>query len=303
MRVSILLTCYNHIQYLPAAVESILAQTYQDFEIIAIDDGSTDGSREWLEQNCDRMTLLFNKENLGTYGALNAGLEKAQGEFVAIFNDDDLWSPSKLELQVKMMDENPQVGLVHTNGYFIDANGVERHDSPLGFTFPRTATGDVLLALMDANKIIASAVLARKECFDTLGGFNDAYFGSGDWEMWYRIAEKWQVGFVDEPLTMYRVHGGNASHRLPQIWSDDLRLRSWIAQRIDSYGDRFNAEDLRRAKAHNMACLGTVLMLNGKSTEARSAYRESLKLMPGRFKSRLRYLSTYLPQSIFRKLI
>src|SRR5207302_734559 len=79
--------------------------------------------------------------------------------------------------------------------------------APLGFEFPRTETGDVLLSLLYANKIIASAALVRRECFEALGNFNEAYFGSGDWEMWLRIAEQYEVGFVPEPLTFYRVHG------------------------------------------------------------------------------------------------
>lgn len=302
-RVSILFTCYNHIDYLPAAYQSILDQTFTDYEIIALDDGSTDGTREWLTQHATKAKLVFNEQNLGTYGSLNEGLKLAQGEFIAIFNDDDLWAREKLSRQVDMMERFPRVGLVHTDGYFIDGKGEVRTDSPLGFDFPRTETGDVLLDLIYANKIIASAVLARRACFEDLGGFNEAFFGSGDWEMWYRIAEKWQVGYLNDALTMYRVHGANASHKLSKIWQDDQKLREWIVPRIAGYNDRFSQADLDRAAAHNWACLGTVLTLNGSPEKGRDAYRESLKMMPGRLKSRIRYLATYLPPGIFRRLL
>lgn len=303
-RVSILLTCYNHIKYLPIAFQSILDQTFQDFEIIALDDGSTDGTRQWLEsQNHPRLKLIFNESNLGTYGTLNVGLKAAQGELIAVFNDDDVWLPTKLEQQIALLDSNPKIGLVHTDGYFIDGEGQERHDSPLGFDFPRTETGDILLALIYANSIIASAVLARRECFDQLGGFNADYFGSGDWEMWYRIAEHWHVGYLADPLTLYRVHGANASHKLDRIWRDDLKLRTWISPRIDSYTDRFPESELTKARAHNFACLGTVQALTGDPQTARISYRESLRFDPTRWKSRARILATYLPQKLFRKLL
>lgn len=303
-RVSILLTCFNHLAYLPAAWESIQAQTFTDYEVIALDDGSTDGTREWLTENAQGAKLVFNERNLGTYGTLNVGLEHARGELIAVFNDDDLWAPTKLQRQVELMDAHQKVGLVHTDGLFIDGKGDRnRDDSPLGFTFPRTETGDVLLALVDANKIIASAVLARRACFDALGGFNSDYFGSGDWEMWYRIAEQWDIGYVSEPLTFYRVHGANASHKLERIWRDDQKLREWIAPRLAGYTGRFSTEELKKAEAHNWACLGTVRTLNGDPKAGRQAYAASLRADPTRWKSRLRLLATYLPPSLFRKLL
>lgn len=302
-RVSVLLTCYNHLRYLPAAYESVLAQTFQDFEILAIDDGSQDGTREWLQANASRAKLIFNETNLGTYGSLNRTLGEARGEFVAILNDDDLWGPEKLERQVALLDSAAEVGLVHTDGGFIDGDGRPMEGSPLGFEFPRFETGDVSLALVYQNKIIASAALARRTCFDELGGFNEGYFGSGDWEMWIRIAEKWRVGFVAAPLTSYRVHGANASHKLERIWRDDEKLRSWLADRLPAYADRFPAADLRKAIAHNYAALGTVRTLNGSPAQGRRAFAQSLKAYPWRAKSAARWLATFLPPSAFRKLL
>ena len=304
-RVTVLLTCYNHLAYLPACVAAVRSQTFSDFDVVVLDDGSTDGSREWLRENVvwPGWRLVFNERNLGTYGTLNAGLVLATGEFVAVLNDDDLWAPTKLDRQVAFMDAYPEVGLVHTDGEFIDGSGNVTPGSPLGFEFPRTATGDVLLDLVAANKIIASAALVRRRCFDELGGFNEAYFGSGDWEMWYRVAEVWQIGFVAEPLTFYRVHGSNASHKLDRIWKDDERLREWIVPRLAGYEGRFPADRLRATAAHNWACLGTVRTLNGDPRGGRAAYTESLRLAPGRVKSWLRLAATWLPRRVFRRLL
>lgn len=301
-RVSILLTCYNHFRYLPEALEGVRKQTYRDFEIIAIDDGSKDETREWLAQQPD-IRCVFNEENLGTYETLNVGLRLAKGEFIAVLNDDDVWLPNKLERQVALLDAHPEVGLVHTGGHFIDGEGKRTEGNPLGFAFPTFETGDILLGLVYENKIIASAALARRACFDELGGFNREYFGSGDWEMWFRIAEKWHVGFVDEPLTLYRVHGANASHKLERIWRDDEKLRDWMTTRLVEVGGRFPRDDYRRAIAFNQAALGTVKTLNGNPHDGRKAYARSITLNPMRWKSYARWLATFLPAKTFRRLL
>lgn len=301
-RVSILLTCYNHLKYLPAALEGVRSQTFTDYEIIALDDGSTDGSREWLQQQ-EGLHVVFNEKNLGTYGTLNKGLELAQGEYIAVLNDDDVWMPTKLEKQVALLDSNPKVGLVHTEGEFINGEGKVFEGEPLGFKFPRFETGDILLDLVYENKIIASAAVFRKSISDELEGYNDLYFGSGDWELWFRIAEGHHVGCVNEKLTQYRVHGANASHKLERIWRDDAMLRDWMLPRLENLEERFPQEKVIEAQAHCWAALGTVRMLNGDAKSAREAYRASLHLMPGRFKSRLRIAATYFGKAAFRKLL
>ncbi len=307
-RVSILLTCYNHLGHLKVAIDCIKAQTYKDYDIVALDDGSTDGTREWLTQlQKDEpglpLLLYFNEQNLGTYGTLNRGIDVATGEFIAEFNDDDVWMPTKLEKQVAMMDANPKIGLVHTSGYFIDGEGKELKVNPLGFEWPKTCTGDVLLELIPYNKIIASSVLIRRECFETVGKFNTSYFGSGDWEMWYRIAEKYHVGHIDEPLTLYRVHAGSASHFKDKVADDDRRIREWMLPRMRTYTDRgWDNRALTRMVAHQYACIGSTRVWMGDAAGGRKMYVESLKVMPWRFKSVLRILVSFLPVSFVKAL-
>lgn len=301
-KVTILLTCYNHVKYIPVALESIRSQTFTDYDIIALDDGSTDGTREWLSEQTG-IKVVFNEQNLGTYGTLNKGLDMATGEYVAVFNDDDVWMPTKLEKQVALLDNNPRVGLVHTEGEFIDGEGKVFEGEPLGFKFPRFETGDILLDLVYENKIIASAALFRRKIVEEIGGFNEMYFGSGDWEMWFRIAERYDVGCVNEKLSQYRVHGANASHKLEKIWRDDERLRDWMIPRLEDLGNRFPKDKINAAIAHCWAALGTVRMLNGDAKSARAAYRASMHVMPGRIKNYLRYAATFAGRKVFRKLL
>lgn len=306
MRVTVLLTCYNHIRYLPPALNGILGQSFTDFEILALDDGSKDGSREWLKEREaeGKLRCIFNEKNLGTYATLNVGLAEAKGEFIAILNDDDLWAADKLMGQVKMLEANPKIGLVHTGGWFIGEDGERLADpAPLGFVYPSTPTGDVLALEILYNHIITSSVLIRRECFDTCGPFDPSFFGSGDWQMWLRIAQKYEVGYVDEPLSFYRVHGLNASYQKEKINEDDAWIREWITGWQPSFLDRMAKEpNLKAAFAHNWACLGTERTWAGNASGGRAAYREAIRMMPGRVKSYLRWGATFLPKSAFRKL-
>ena len=300
-RVSILLTCYNHLAYLPAALDGIRNQTLQDYEVIALDDGSTDGSRKWLAQQ-PRIQVVLNEKNLGTYGTLNRGLDLASGEFIAILNDDDVWMPEKLAQQVALLDANPAIGIVQTGGEFVDGSGKPIEGEPLGFKYPQFESGDILLDLVYENKFITSATMFRASLIKQIGGFNEDYFGSADWEMWFRIVEQAQAGCIAENLTQYRVHDANASLNSEKIWRDDQRLREWMLPRLEDLDSRFDAARVTLAKAHCWAALGTARMLNGDARSAREAYRASIHLLPKRLKSYLRYAATFLGPKGFRKL-
>ncbi|HMS53849.1 MAG TPA: glycosyltransferase [Fimbriimonadaceae bacterium] len=302
-RVSVLLTCFNHAKFLPEAWTSIQRQTYRDFEVIVIDDGSTDGTRDWLSSIEGEVNLVLNEKNLGTYGSLNKGLRLASGEFVAILNDDDLWQPTKLERQVQLFDELPELGLVHTHGTFIDGEGRQVSGAPLGFEYPKTHTGDIALDLVFANRIIASSVLFNRELVERLGGFDDELFGSGDWNMWIRLALQAHVGYVDEFLTKYRIHDANASYRFERVWQDDVAVRTWIRSHKEEFESHSETQDRWvEAMSHNEACLGTALKLLGKASEARQAYWRSIQMDPRRWKSYVRFMATFLPVGQFRKL-
>lgn len=292
-RVSILLTCYNHLSYLPAALESIRAQTFADYEIIAIDDGSTDGSRDFLSAQSD-VKCIFNPTNLGTYDSLNVGLGEAKGEFLAILNDDDFWGVNKLADQVAFMDAHPEVGIVHSGGGFVDSFGAERLDNPLGFDYPVFETGEVLPRLIRANQFIVSAVMLRTSVVRQVGEFNPHYFGHGDWEYWWRMCEVSQAGFVPGPHTFYRLHDSQASQNSTKIWNDDERLRHFMLGRLDEVESRFSPDDLKLAKAFLWAAAGHAAHLLGDQKRARASFVSSLHYHPTRLKTYARYLATFL---------
>ncbi|MES1228200.1 MAG: glycosyltransferase, partial [Armatimonadota bacterium] len=278
-KVSILLTCYNHLEYLQEALDGVTSQTFTDWEIIAIDDGSKDGTREWLSASSVPMTRIFNEKNLGSYGSLNKALAAATGDYIAVLNDDDVWLPRKLELQVEAMESSTRVGLVHTFGKFIDGQSSPVLDpKPLGFTFPRTGNGDVLASLVHYNKVINSSALVRREAFEKVGDWDAAFYGCGDWHLWLRIAREYEVRYIDEELTLYRVHETNACRDEDKMNDDSRRIREWIATWDAS--EFASRPDVVDALAVNMASLGTERMWKGDRQGARRAYLGSIKIRP-----------------------
>lgn len=287
--VSVLIPSYNHLRFLPACLESVWGQTFSDYEIVVVDDGSADGSVEYLRACGDRIRL-FEQENQGTYATLNRCAREAKGAYLAILNSDDLWMPNKLAAQVAILDSKPEVGLVHTGGIFVDSEGRETKENPFGFAWPSTESGRVLEAMILHNHVVASSVLLRRDAFEREGGFDERLYGSGDWDMWLRVSKRWEFAYVAERLTGYRIHEEMASAKKQPVVLDEILIRT---ERIHACEDellRLAVDQTRmmRALAHSWACLGTEYAQLGRTADARRAYFESVKRNPLRLKSWVR---------------
>ncbi|MDX2099584.1 MAG: glycosyltransferase [Leptolyngbyaceae cyanobacterium bins.59] len=208
-KVSIIIPTYNAMPYLPATVESIFKQTFTDFELLLVDDGSTDQTVPWITKLTDSRVKLIQQANQGASIARNTGIASVQGDSIAFLDNDDLWQPTKLEQQVQHLDRNPQVGLVHTWMMLIDEKG-----QSTGRLIKTDAEGWVWKKLVEQDTILNSSVLVRKTCFDQVGVFDPTIPRTGDWEMWLRVAAKYPLGLLKEPLVFYRIHSKNASRNL-----------------------------------------------------------------------------------------
>lgn len=301
-RVSVLLTCYNNRRYIERAVQSLRAQTFKDFEVLALDDGSTDGTREWLQEQSDLRVYLHPK-NLGTYGNLNFGLKEAKGDLFAILNDDDYWGDEKIQRQVAAFDANPRLGLCHTSGWFVGPNGERIEGEPLGFPWPKTGDGNVLHELYYCNKVIASSAMFSRVAVEKGGPFDPSFYGCGDWHMWLRISEHFDVKHLDLPLVFYRIHDTNACLDLDKMNEDSLRIRTWLCSREAELAQRMRSDStFARAFIHNVACTGTEWAWIGNRRKAIQYYLQSIRLAPWRLKSYLRILACLLPTDWHRKL-
>lgn len=293
-RVSVLIPSYNHETYLPLALGDVFAQSFQDYEIVVVDDGSTDGSLKYLQSLGSRIRL-FSQQNRGTYATLNRCIEEARSPLLAILNSDDRWMADKLEKQAAVMDKNPSIGLVHTSGHFIDGDGNRLDSNPMGFPWPRTDQSNAIELFVRYNRIVPSSAMIRKVCFERLGGFDESLYGLGDWDMWLRLALEYDIAFIDEPLTHYRVHSANASYQNQKMLIDECWIREHtIHGREADYWQRAPSRwGMRMALAHSYACLGTERAMLGRHREARQAYWQSLRRCPWRLKSLYRIAWTY----------
>lgn len=201
-KASVVIPAYNAMTYLPETMESVLNQTFTDFELLIINDGSSDHILEWTARVTDPRVKLISQENQGLSGARNTGIAHAKGEYVAFLDADDLWQPTKLERQVRRFEENPEVGLVYTWTTLIDEMG-----KPIGITFASTLEGNIWERMIVADVVgNGSCAMVRRNCFDKVGLFDRCLSSVEDWDMWLRISAHYSFAVVKEHLTLYRQH-------------------------------------------------------------------------------------------------
>ncbi len=204
--VSVIIPNYNYANYVCEAIDSALNQTYENIEVIVVDDGSTDGSREVLESYGDKITTIFN-DNAGVSVARNNGVKSSGGKYVAFLDADDIWLPQKLAKQVKLFENERDLGLVHV--------GVEEFDSTEHSLNTRLEgmSGSVSheFLLFERPVVLGggSGLMITREIFNEVEGFDPMLLTSADWDLFYRISRRYKIGFVSEVLLKYRIHGSN----------------------------------------------------------------------------------------------
>ncbi len=258
--VSIVVTCYNYARYLSACLESIAKQTYRDFEVILVDDGSTDDTeavaRKWLDD--PRLKIRYVKQvNAGQASAKNHGIRLAAGEFIAFLDADDTWVDSKLEKQLPLFDGDG-MGVVYSRGDQMDAEGRSLPPHPaVGPWAPHK--GNLTEYLIFENIVPFSSVVARKEVFEKVGCFKEHLAMAIDWDLWLRVSLHYQFDFVDEVLFHYRV--GHADQM-----SKNLSVRHRCCDRI--------MEEFLAAHPHALPP-ATIRKARGYTALARGAYYTS----------------------------
>lgn len=219
-KVTVVIPTYNAIAYLPSTLDSVIKQTFTDFEVLIIDDGSSDDTVEWASQLVDARVRLIVQENQGVAVARNKGIANAKGEYVAFLDADDLWEPTKLEKQVKCLEENPQVGLVNTSILNIDEQG-----NLLGAVDAHDVQGNVLKYIVEENLILCgSAPMVRRSCLEAVQGFDQTLMSAEDWDLWIRIAARYEFAVVREPLVLYRQHLNSKSNNIERHLKHRLKV-------------------------------------------------------------------------------
>ena len=241
---------FNRAKFICAAIDSVLAQTCDCYEIIVVDDGSTDGTASLLGPYLDRITLV-QQPNRGVAAARNHGIRLSRGEFVCFLDSDDLWMEDKLRQQLQFADAHPEYGLIATEITSFDEGGVVATHAKSGmYTIPN---GRVTQQLLFTNWIQTSTVMVRRACLSEVGGFAEdvGQFGE-DWLLWMLVSSRYPIYFLREPLVFYRVHPQNLSTYQPESQYASLML---ILQKLRSL-PQFAGDDSLLKEASYRISLG-----------------------------------------------
>jgi len=207
-RVSVIIPVFNHEKYIAECVESVLGQTYRDFEVVVVDDGSTDRTPEILKRYGDRIRYI-RQSNRGGAGALNTAIRNSRGEYIAWLSSDDVFLPAKLEEQVAHFEQHPEVDVTYTDFLVIDGEG--------------KVTGEVRspyypdkkrfrYEMFVGNFVNGSSVMFRRKCIEETGYFDEEMRYHADGNMWFRMLKRHEFGHIPIPLLKYRWHDTNISH-------------------------------------------------------------------------------------------
>lgn len=210
--VSVVITCFNYGKYLRHCIESVLGQTYTDFEIIVVNDGSTDNTEEIMNEYLAHPRIIYIKQqNSGQTVAKNLGIKQSSGSFVAFLDADDLWCCEKLEKQMALFARK-DVAVAFSKARYINEEGEEIQNFKLSGKYLIPRAGKVTDFLLFDNFIPFSSAVVRRECLKRVGAFDESLKMGIDWDLWLRISTGYEFAFVDEPLLSYRIgHSGQMS--------------------------------------------------------------------------------------------
>ena len=216
--VSVIIPTYNRAEMLPGAIDSVLGQDYPYFELIVVDDGSTDETPRLLERYKDRITVM-RRENAGVSAARNLGIGEAKGELIAFLDSDDYWMAEKLSIQAAWFEKNPMAMICQTEEIWMRNN---RRVNPK--VKHKKRAGDIFIPSLSLCLVSPSAVMVRRELFNEVGLFDPDLPACEDYDLWLRVACRFPVGLIEKPLAVRR--GGHAGQLSAMPGLDRYRIRA-----------------------------------------------------------------------------
>lgn len=245
-RISVVMPVYNTERYLKEAIDSILEQTYTNFELIAINDGSKDGSAQIIDHyaKIDKRVIAVHQENKGLVATLNRGIEMARGEFIARMDADDVSFPRRFEQQINVFDKNPDVVLVAGGFEIIDEEGEFMYREVVP-----TSDRDIKRSMLLRNPVAHGSVTFRKDACETVGCYSDAHGPTEDFELWSRLATIGKFAALEETIFRWRINrkGISSNNNRLQI---EIMKRHTAALWAVSFPPVLSAQILRNDGRH-----------------------------------------------------
>ena len=273
--VSVVIATYNMARFLPLALRSALGQSYENIEVLVIDDGSQDDTRAVMAPFSDdhRVRYIF-QQNAGQAAAKNHGIREARGECVAFLDADDLWVPDKLERQMPLFLRSAAVGIVYSRFGYIDEAGRD-----LRIEDYELFRGRVSGALLIRNFIGFGTSVVRKECFDRLGSFDESIGMGIDYDLWLRFSTQYEFDYVDHPLLRYREWPGQMSRNWRVRYLNGIAIMKSF---LRNFPDAVDKRTVNEAWAHTYTGFGYCMRESGRM-EALSLYWRALRFKPDYF--------------------
>ena len=251
MKISVIIPTFNRIGLLQRAIDSVLSQSLKPYEIIVVDDGSTDGTGDIIKQKYKSIKIIQQK-NSGVSAARNNGIKHAKGDWIALLDSDDEWNKDKIGQQVNRLTDNPKYKFCHTNEIWI-RNGIrvnqkKKHKKYGGFIFEKC---------LDICRISPSSVLFNKNILNHVGLFNDKLPVCEDYDLWLRITADFEILFIDEPLiTKYGGHDDQLSRSIEAI--EKFRIKA-----LEGILENSNLSKYNRGRAVEMIIKKLNIYYNG----------------------------------------
>jgi glycosyltransferase involved in cell wall biosynthesis len=284
--VSVVIPVYNGAAYLEQALASILRQNVGDVEIVVVDDGSTDDTPRVLDGYRGRIMAL-RQANGGMASARTRGIRAARGELVAFVDADDYWLDDKLAPQLSVFARRPDVGLVYSNALFQQGNRLLPQTL---FDIYSPHRGRVFDKLLIASFIPVASVVVRRQCLDAVGLFDERLIICADYDLWLRLAARYDVDYVDAPLVVYRRHDGNITHNVEHA----LREAIGITRRHAVAAELAKTRRVRRRLSNLSWQLGMVHLEQGNLARARATLLEAARLDPSAPRPYAAYLLSFI---------
>jgi glycosyltransferase involved in cell wall biosynthesis len=296
-KVSIILPVYNSAQFVEEALESIRQQTYRDYEVIVVDDGSQDQTGEIVKQHKGKLRYIY-QDHGGPAQARNRGIRESTGKYIAFLDSDDLWLPSKLEKQVDMMDRNPELSMVITENLCFNEQGVFM---PWMGKREKLMEGDIAKNIFVHSWVGTPTVMVKREVFDRVGLFEEQLQLAEDDNMWVRIAANFKVGLLDEVLVKVRDHSSRTILDREKMFESVRVNIELLSHKYAGVGERIkNVIPLKYSQLYFQ--VGYYSFENQNYVEARTAFRQGIKSYRWYWKNYVYFLLSCLPKKLVQKL-
>jgi len=298
--VCVIIPTYQREKWIKAAIESVLHQTFNDFELIVVDDGSTDRTAEIVSDMAsrDRRIRYLYQTNRGPAGARNRGLQEATAEVIAFLDSDDLWKPEKLQLQMETLSQNADAGFVYCSGCFIDEEG--NVDDESNRRLKPTALYSAENILFDQVNFLTPGVLFRKHLLAKAGPFDESLEFLEDVDLWFRILCFTRAVFLDQELILIRRHTENlykAPGRLLalNLYRSSVQMRRKLISFYERHVRALSPEEERKALHRHEIDLIKESLAQGFRSDARSMIVRYLKSYPGFLPGYFYFLLSLIP--------